>query len=433
MNFSLTLGRFTLGKKAATRLPMATAGAGASRLGQFLRNLLLPSSTVDYRALAGDRWRNSIVAASLQWINRNMVQAPLRVYVRDSQGKALPLVNHALEQLLRRPNPQYDGDTLRKATMLSLVTGAANAYWWIKRDKGSGLPIEFWYIPHFQIWPYWTEDATTETWLAGYIYRCNGVDTPLAVEDVIHFRDGIDPYNQRLGLDLLDSASRELVADNEASGYLVAMLKNMGITPVIISPKDPNVDFDKATRDIIKEQFEEQVTGDNRFRPVVGSGGVDVQQIQLSPRDMLLETAQDNPEARLCALIGVPAVVLGLKVGLDHSTYSNMEEARRAGWEDGIIPRNMLITAHLTQQVLPDFEANPNAFVDADYSRVKALQDNQAELLKQITQATGRPVLTVNEARERLGYDSITGGEQLYLPPAPSAPVDPKEKPEETP
>ena len=169
-----------------------------------------------------------------------------------------------------------------------------------------------------------------------------------------------------------------------------------------------------------RTQFEEQVTGDNRFRPVVGSGGVDVQQIQLSPRDMLLDTAQDNPEARLCALIGVPAVVLGLKVGLDHSTYANMGEARRAAWEDGIVPRNLLICAHLTHQLLPDFEANPNAFVDADYSRVKALQDNQSDLLKTITLAAGRPVLTVNEARERLGYDTITGANSCIcrrLPP----------------
>ena len=429
MNFSLTIGRYTFGTKKGVRaLPMAVSGSGASRLWQGLRNGLLPSSTVDYRALAGERWRNSIVAASVLWINRNMIQAPLRVFVRDAQGKEIPLVNHALEQLLRRPNKQYDGDTLRKALMLSLVAGAGNAYVWIKRDRASGLPVELWYIPHFQIWPYWDETATTDTWIKGYVYRCNGVDTLLAPEDVIHFRDGIDPYNLRLGLDLLDSGSREVVADNEASGYLVTMLKNMGITPVIISPREPNVDFDQATRDVIKAQFEEQVTGDNRFRPIVGSGGVDVQQIQLSPRDMLLDTAQDNPEARLCALIGVPAVVLGLKVGLDHSTYANMGEARRAAWEDGIVPRNLLICAHLTHQLLPDFEANPNAFVDADYSRVKALQDNQADLLKNMILATGRPFLTVDEARERLTYDAIEGGNTLYVPASPQPVPGPDEE-----
>ena len=253
MNFSLTIGRFHNRHEKGGALADGNGGVGRVAAGPVAAQHPAP---VVYRRLPcpGRRPVAQQHCGRVPAMDQPQHGAgsPARVCARR-QGKALPLVNHPLEQLLRRPNKQYDGDTLRKAIMLSLVTGASNAYVWIKRDKGSGLPMELWYIPHFQIWPYWVEDATTDNWLAGYVYRCNGVDTLLAPENVIHFRDGIDPYNQRLGLDLLDSGSRELVADNEASGYLVAMLKNLGITPVIISPKDPNVDFDQATRDVIED------------------------------------------------------------------------------------------------------------------------------------------------------------------------------------
>lgn len=422
MAFSFKIfGRsFTIGRKNAA-LPMTSYGysANMSRLGAWLSGWLLPSATVDYRRLAGDRWRNTIVAASCHWIGRQITQSPLRVYVRDVKGTAVPLPNHPLEKLLDRPNKYYDGLTMRKAIMLSLVAGASNAYLWIKRSN-DGTPIELWYVPHFQIWPWWTQDSTTDNWIGGYIYRNNGVSYELPFGDVIHIRDGIDPYNQRFGLDLLDSASREVVADNEASGYLATMLKNMGIVPVLLSPKDPTAEFDESTKETVRAQFEEQTTGDNRFRPMVLSGGVQIDKVQLSPADMLLDKATDGPEARLCALIGVPAVVLGLKVGLEHSTYSNMEEARRAGWEDGIIPRNDLMCAAITHRLLPEFEQNPNAYVQADYSRVQALQDNQTDLITALTKAVGRPVLTVNEAREMLSRDGMDGGDDLYIPPAPT-------------
>lgn len=380
----------------------------------------LPGARVDYRGLAEDAWLNSIVAASVSWVGRNLGQAKPCVYREDTQGNDELIPRHELAKKLRRPNAFYDGKTLLQATFLSLISGRGNAYWWI-RYANDGTVAEFWYIPHFQIWPVWKADATSDTWIAGYQYRQAGKLYFLRNQDVLHFRDGLDPYQLRLGLDPLGSAYRELVGDNESSGYYVSVLKNMGIMPLLISMKDPGVELIDADKKEIKDMIEDATTGDNRGRPAIVDSALEFHEMGLTPEKMLLQTAGMRPESRICALTGINAVVLGLQAGLEHSTYSNMEEARRAAWEDGIVPRLELVNAELTTQVLPAYEGlsgydaqREEWRVGTDLRQVTALQDSQDAKYKRVFMVVGGPVLTPNEGRQMLDMDEIEGGDKLY-------------------
>jgi HK97 family phage portal protein len=411
-------------KRASQALPMSTSqGSNAYNGGTSFLTGLLPSAKFDYKRLAGDAWRNSIVAASIQWIGRNLPQAPPVVYQMQDDGTEVIVPGHPLTQLLKRPNPFYDGRTLRQATFLSLIAGKGNAYWWIKRAN-DGTPLELWYLPHFDCFPIWDQTSTTDNWITGYVYRNQGQYIRLENDAILHFRDGMDPYNPRLGLDPLDSASREIVTDNEHSGYTAALLKNMCMSPLLITPKDATQSFEETDQRELKSMFEESSTGDNRFRPIVLSGSMDVQKLSLTPNEMMLDTASDNAEARLCALIGVPAMLLGLKVGLEHSTYSNMEESRASAWQDGIIPRLELMNSECDTQLLPFFDPNPTLRTGADYRRIAALQEDRDNQYERVTAAVGGPWLTPNEARQEVGLEAIAGGDALYPPPSKGSPED---------
>lgn len=400
-------------KRSGRGLPAGNAYGNAGMYGGWWGRLfgLLPGAKVNYREMADPAWLNSIVGAAVNWIGRNLPQAPPCVY-RLSGDKETIIPGHPLTELLKRPNPYYDGRTLRQATFLSLIAGRGNAYWWIKRSN-NGMPLELWYIPHSQCWPVWEQDATTDNWISAYAYRNNGQTYYLKYEDVIHFRDGLDPFNLRSGLDPLGSAYRELVSDNEVSAYNVALLKNMGVVPVIISPKDTQATLIQTDADSLKEQYEEATTGDNRGRPLVLTGGVDVNQIGLSPKDMMPERWAVRSETRITALIGINAVVLGLESGLERSTYSNQEEARRAAWEDGIIPRLEMINSECDTQLLRFYPGASTKRVGADYRRVPVLQENRESQIKYVSLAVGgKAFLLRNEGRDILDLEPIPGWDE---------------------
>lgn len=392
---------------------------GASRFGASRSFMfgLLPGAQVDYQRLAGDTWKNPVIAAAIGWIGRNLPQAQPATYRQLTDGTEQIVARHPLTDLRKRPNPYYDGRTLLQATMLSLIC-AGNAFWWIKRAGPGGIPVELWYLAHYDVWPVWSRTSTTDDWIIGYQYRNNGEYMFLANEQVVHFRDGLDPEYQRMGLNLLRSASREVVADNEASAFHAALLRNMGVVGHLISPRDPQATISSASAEVIKEQFGELTQGDNRGRPVVLDGTVDVVKLGSTPSDMGVAETQRQNEARLCAMIGINPVVLGLPSGLEHATYSNMEEAERSAWRNGIVPRLELINSEMDTQLLTVFPGSESLRCGTDYSRVIALQDSLDDLYARNKMAVGGPWLTANEARANAGLKPIKGGDELYKPGA---------------
>ncbi|MCW3058349.1 MAG: Phage portal protein, partial [Capsulimonas sp.] len=123
-------------------LPMGGYGSGGRYGGRSIFYGLLPGSKVDYQRQAGSLWRNSIVAASINWIGRNLPQAPPCVYQIKADGTETIVPKHPLTKLLMRPNPYYSGRVLRIATFLSLIVNG-NAYWYIIRGM-NGKPKELW-------------------------------------------------------------------------------------------------------------------------------------------------------------------------------------------------------------------------------------------------------------------------------------------------
>lgn len=407
----------------ASPLPMSTLSGGSvfggtGRYPWFGR--MLPGTKLDYQAMAGDKWKNAVVSAGVSWVGRNLPYAPLKVYEYDDVGKD-KYVKHPLEQILRKPNRFYDGKTLLQATFISLIAGNGNAFWWVKRTN-TGLPLELWYLRHDQVWPLWDQFATTEDWISGYAYRNAGITYILNNDDIIHFRDGLDPDFTRMGLDPLKAMSRELVTDNDASGYAAQLLDNLCMPGAIISPNSDAI-FDKTDAEELKDQFEESTGGDNKFRPIVMTSSVKIDKMALTPKEMMLDSIQHQPEARICAAMGISPMVLGLEAGLKHSTYSNMETAEAAAWHNCIMPRIGLICSELDTQVLSYYPNGDNIHVAGDYDNVPALQENKESQFKSVSLVVGGPILTPNEARNMLGYIDIAGGEALY-PPQGTNPQD---------
>jgi HK97 family phage portal protein len=331
-------------------------------------------SRYDYKGAVGDGTGNSAVMAPILWFARTWPEARLTLYRVDTQGEREEQAKHPLMRLLKRPNPYYSGSLMWMATATSLLV-AGNAYW-LKVRNSRGQIVELWWTPATLIRPTWNEDGSGD-FITHYEYTpgTKAIDVPVA--DVVHFRYGIDPQNVRLGLSPLASVLREVFTDDETNNFTGAILRNLGIPGLIISPDSGGATISSEDAKATKEYVAQEFGGDNRGAPLVFRGPTRAQVLSWNPQQMALREIYRKAEERITAVLGIPAIVAGLGAGLDRSTFANFSEAREAAYETTLIPVQSLAAEDAEVQLLPDFEPNVEDWTLAyDYSEVRVLQED---------------------------------------------------------
>ena len=245
-----------------------------------------------YAAQVGDGTGNSAVMACVLWIARTFPEAPLRVSKRATDGTLDLQPEHPLVELLDRPNPYYSGALLWMATLADF-TATGNAYW-LKIRSGGGRVVQLWWLPSWMVEPKWPSDGTV--FISHYEYRPGG-SVPIHYDpaDIVHFRFSFDPRNPRKGLSQLASVLRELYVDEEAASFAAALLHNLGIPGVVISPADDAGSIDAADAEAIKSEFGQKFGGDNRGATMVMPAKIKVDVLSFSPEQMNLTALRPSP------------------------------------------------------------------------------------------------------------------------------------------
>jgi HK97 family phage portal protein len=398
---------------------------GHTHYGPNMSEIVFPGVTdwsVDVRA-------SSAVAACVNWFCRTFPEAPLQVVQTNRDGEREVVEGHPLPALLEMPNPFYSGVLLWDATLSDWMIDG-NAYW-VKVRNRQGALLQLWWTPSSLIEPRWNKDDATE-FIGYYEYQADpSRDKKIKLDpsDVVHFRYGIDPANMRKGKSPLASVLREIFTDEEAARYSAALLKNMGVPGVLISPDSDGLTggITQADAEIIKEQFRRKTTGDKRGEPVVMSAGVKVSTLSFNPTEMNLKDLRRVPEERVTAVLGIPAIVAGLGAGLDRSTYSNMAEAREAAYESFIIPHQRRFAADIKSQLLADFGGEGQA-VQFDTSGVRVLQEDENARAARWVSLLNGGVVMLSEARNAIGLP-VEPEHDVFLRPVNLVEVGPGAEP----
>lgn len=376
----------------------------------------LQRSAVDV-ARVGNGAGSSAVQSCLQWICRTFPEAPLIVQQRDRQGDWQTRPEHPLAALWERPNPFYSGPQLWSALLGDFVTDG-NAYL-LKRRSGMNKPVELWWLPQRLVEPRWPDDGSV--FISHYEYKPDGSRiVRYEPDELVHFRWGFDDQNTRKGRSPLKTVLGEVYTDDEAARFSAALLTNLGVPGVVISPKDGEAQMTEDQALSLKANFAQKFGGDRRGEPLVSQGALDISVLSFSPDQMNLRDMRQVPEERISAVLGVPAIVAGLGAGLSRSTYANFHEAREAAYESGIIPLQRLLLAELNTQLLPDFVDGRQARgwrVAFDNSQVRVLQEDQDSLYQRMDTAVRGGWVKVADARRAVGLP-VTPADEVYLRPA---------------
>lgn len=338
-----------------------------------------------------------------------------RPIVKAPDGDPLP--NHPLQRLLLRPNPQM---SWRELALITAVYKGIGGQCYLKKVRSrQGLPVE--------LWPYHIGQIRSVPgryeWVSGYEYNDGEGDwKPISKEDVVHLKwPTVDPDQPWLALAPLISIAREVDTDNEATRYQYALLFNDATprTAIRMPPGQRPLTPDEANR--AKATFRQRYGGDNRGDVALLENGADIVRLNLNMEELAFDALRRVPEARISAGFLIPPEYSGLTVGLEHSTYNNVNEARRGFFEDTIVQLLALDAGELAQDLGEDFGGD--VVVEHDLSKVVALQENEDAKWTRAINGWDKGLITQNEARRHIGMEDDPAGDVFKANAAPRLPV----------
>lgn len=366
----------------------------------------------------GDGTANSAVVACLNVLATSFAEPALQVVKRDQVfGDREVDYKHPVAQLYRRPNEFMSSSLLSHYIILALnAHGDAFVF---KNRNAQGKVVAL--VP---LMPGLVDvRGNTSKLITHYEYYASqksatsGEPVRIDPKDIIHIRQGIDPNDHRRGHAPLKSILRELLGDEAAGQYTTALLTNLAVPGVVLSPRNDAMGGPtREEAEAIAELYKQKFGGKNRGAPMVLSGSMNVEVVSFSPDQMKLTELRKLPEERVSAVLGVPAILAGLGAGLDAATYNNTAELREFFTEQRLVPLWKTVANELTHQLLvPDF-GDTGQTCDYDIQNVRALQTDMDDLYKRVNMGVSGGWITIGEARKVVGLD-VDERHNVYLRP----------------
>ena len=362
------------------------------------------------------------------WMDRNYSQFALEAYVRnviahraismvagagasvkfklyDNAPKRVrrELKNHPILDLIKQENPtQAKGEFFRALYQYQLISG--NAFVQAVGPKDS-VPNELYLLRPDRM----AVIAGKGTMPAGYRYTVNGQATDFPVDRIsgqsriLHLKN-FHPLNDWYGLSPIEAAAYSIDQHNQSGAWNQALLQN-GARPsgalVVRTESSGGGTLSDDQYNRVKLQIDEQFTGAaNAGRPLLLEGGLDWKEMSLTPKDMDFVEAKNSSARDIALAFGVPPQLLGIP---GDNTYSNLQEARLALWEQTVVPMVCATTDALNNWLVPMFDGNLELVPDTDGISALAIR-NQA-IWDRVQKAT---FLTEDEKRAAVGYAPLS-------------------------
>lgn len=394
---------------------MLFTGYGGGGSGYSTSMRFQPQTTFNYADEVRPVWMSSVVMPILTWSWNVWDEAPLKMQDFTDPTKPRDIDNHDLLKLLENPNDDYGPAELSNTLIASDVCYGNGYLRAIPGKYAKGTPVQLYAVPWYEMFPRWAADGSE--WIGFYEHLVNGTRSYIDKSEIVHFRFGVDPANNRLGISPLFAAVRQIFGHNEASNALASLMRNMGMPGLIISPDisafgGMPASLSADQRESLKQLAQEKMTGDRRGQPIVPSMPMKIDTVGWSPAQMDFGNILAQTVTIVCAQYNVDPMAFGFASA--NKTYSNMEEANTAVYHRVAKPAWARRAAALNDQLLRVWYPNDyarNYRLVYDTSNIQALQLDQLIQARTLTLLAGGPIVTPNEARQRMSIDALATDE----------------------
>ncbi len=242
----------------------------------------------------------------------------------------------------------------------------------------------------------------------------------MPAEDVLHIAD-FNPYYDGTGSHLygqspLAAGLRTLTANNEAVTTGVKSLHNKTERGLLMADEG---DLNEVQAQQLKDKFRQQYQGSgNAGDVIITPKKLSWVNFGLNASDVSLIEQYNASIKDLCNIFGVPVQLLN---NTEATTYNNMKEAKKALYQNAVIPELVKLRDELNRWLVPKF--GDNLYIDFDFTSIPELQEENDKVVDQLSKAWW---LTPNEKRAVMNYgiDEDTPEMDDYYIPSNLLPID---------
>jgi len=356
---------------------------------------------------------NSLIYSAVMVKAKAASQAVMKAYSTDETGNPILLPDDdPLQMLVSNPNP-YMGRRAFNMWQTVFFNIAGESYVWLDRRPGEEVPIAQYLLNPRRM--YIVPNPTGGKSILGYLYvpEGKGFDDgiPMIPEDIVHSKlpnpnDPLDGLGY--GLSPISSMARSADVDNIITEFLQIFFENGAIPAGVLSFETGLRDNDIAR---IKERWLEMYGGYKNWSEIgVLDQGGQYNRVGMNFEELGFASLDERNESRVLGPFGVPPIMIGSRLGLLRSTYSNYEEAREAFWKDTMIEELGLHEESYAMRL----KTESGSYVKYDLSNIPALQDDRAEISSVYNAAWIAGAITKNEYRKMINLDPTDDGD-VYL------------------
>lgn len=365
----------------------------------------------NYESYANEGYRqNAIVYRCVNEIANGAACIPFKAYQGETE-----LDQHPILTLLNRPNPMQAGVEYFQSVYSYLLLSGNN---YAIRSDVAGEVRELYLLRPDRVRVKPSKTTTPE----GYEYVINGKviktydSNPLTGESEVKHMKLYNPLDDYYGLSPLMAAAVDIDNHNAINKHNISLLNN-GARPsgaIVFKPTSDRgmpIQLSDGQRQQLQDDLDVKFKGPaNAGRPLLLEGDFDWREMGLSPKDMDFLQQRNMAAKDIALCFGVPSQLIGIP---DSQTYSNVQEARLALYEETIMPLARRIQSDLNEWLSPTY--GDDIRIEYDFDAIPAMVERRRRIYENVTQAVREGIISRNEARERLGLEPITGGDDVYI------------------
>jgi HK97 family phage portal protein len=386
---------------------LGTSGAGNNRLRDYAQAYRLCDT----------------IYSCVNLIVQSAVPVPWYVYRDTADGEPEEVDKHPLVDWMKNPGEGMDW-TEFQSRVYSFYELLGNTY--IHKLVGTfgkyGKVGVF--LPQLMT-PKWNNDGT----LNHYEYRIGGLVYSYPPEQIIHVKT-FNPENPLIGLPPTQVLAGKIDISRFGELWTIALLENEARpSGALTTDKGLNA----QQREVLKQSIKDNYSGyQNAGRPLVLEAGLKWQSFSFTPKELEFINSRKITMREICAAYKVPPELLGDN---ENKTYSNIKEARKALYQEAVMPLLDKFKDALNRELVPLFDQS-GVYLDYDVSAIDALSEDLNALWTRLLAAYDKGTITRNELRTEIGYGELEGPDVISEPvSAIITPVDEigKEEPEPMP
>jgi len=352
------------------------------------------------------------VYACVDSISNEIGNIELKLMKVSNGGDVEEVDNHEILDLLSRANSNTTKFDLFYLTQQYLEL-AGEAPWFLELRNGKPINIFLLRPDRLTVKP----PKDKNQLIGGYTYKIfkgGGVqELSLEPEEVL-FLKYPDPVRPFRGKGTLEASVTTFDMDEQAEKYNLKFFSNSA-TPNSVLKTDKKLSKE-SIRKLRNEINRKHVGIDNAQKTLILEGGLDWKPMALSQREMdFIETMRFTRD-KILAIFRVPRTVLGITedVNRANAEASDFVFAKRT-----VKPKMQKLIEMLNEFLVPMFDEAGNLFLTYE----DPVPENTELKLQTAGDGITKGFLTINEARELLGYEAVEGGDDVLAPATPNVPA----------